>query len=1106
MNNESEVIDKLKKKASKSRNGCLTCKKKRLKCDETKPTCLNCSKKKLACGGYATNFKWKSFNESGPSNMIINTASPFPAPGTAAATSLSASASINIKQNNLSPNQVEKLKAEPIGRSVSESSLRNSDVLKRHLELASLSVTGKSILDIKVENELISQGINPNTYSKEGSKRASFEIPVVYKNKRSYSHDTDKSSPDLLDHGYSRMRQHSKRPRSKSTNSPIDVSTYRNNLHGKASNGLASLAEVAVDEIRGRSPSVDQLEIHHQAEHILHQQHQQNLQFLNKRFHSDQSPISSTQSPFSPGFSDFLNSHHAISSSTSEGRQTSDIKPIGGSNLPSFSLVSSHTSRKETSLVHKEGTVQDGLIDLNLTPSLSALINYAFNDKENEENKFGPMFDIQPFSPLNLNNSNSTALETNTSNRILKLYNSAHSPIPVIQQHQHHDQEQEENRNLLLQVSYLSSIDISRAASPNVNTGLEQLLMNSSENEQILHLYSHYTCLIMSIKNGPKENPWRTLIIPLAKTYPCLFNSIAAMTLFHLAGSNSNNSATLRARGYTYMKKCILELASGLTKMNDNKQPSSSMDCKELPSDIALTTCINLAVCECWDRQTSSGIAHLKGAKSMIQKVLNVLKNQQFIDMRRYQNSKKLEFVDDLDDNKLDRIVELKKKLVTVDEAEWERIIQENGEKLNLDSKFSIDHMCITIPQNLQFLFNAWIYFEVLAQMTTDVNNDDKGIDLVATITSISEKNKKRKSSKIRPVPSSTGSSSDLHSELSPSEKLDSSNLSSLEYKYGNGNTSNVKNPFNIFDHFETFNFNNDNIDPLLGCAQTLFPIMGKVATLISKIRRLQDEKSGDGKKGKKSHSKQGKPSQTFRNSLSTITLGTQLRQQLMEWKPTISSTMMNQGGGMFNGNGQRNNEDDGDSNSLTSWDMPSCIATAEAYRYSSLLYLHQAVPEIPSSSSHQLAEKVFILLASVPLTTNMYIIHIFPLLVSSCEADEGEEREWCLLRWKTLSEKMWIGNIDRAIEVVKEVWRRKDEETNKRNERNRENEKASFNIAGGENDVAKLTNINVQLSGLMAAINNENGNDGDELKSGINSRFHWSSVMKEWGWEVLLA
>ncbi|TQN70562.1 Transcriptional regulatory protein moc3 [Colletotrichum shisoi] len=38
--------------APKSRAGCVTCKKRRVRCDEAKPTCLNCAKSKRACEGY----------------------------------------------------------------------------------------------------------------------------------------------------------------------------------------------------------------------------------------------------------------------------------------------------------------------------------------------------------------------------------------------------------------------------------------------------------------------------------------------------------------------------------------------------------------------------------------------------------------------------------------------------------------------------------------------------------------------------------------------------------------------------------------------------------------------------------------------------------------------------------------------------------------------------------------------------------------------------------------------------------------------------------------------------------------------------------------------
>lgn len=65
-----------KKVKTRSRNGCLCCKSKRLKCDEQRPECLMCIKNNRKCPGYAQNFKWSTKHEKslsgrakGPSNL-----------------------------------------------------------------------------------------------------------------------------------------------------------------------------------------------------------------------------------------------------------------------------------------------------------------------------------------------------------------------------------------------------------------------------------------------------------------------------------------------------------------------------------------------------------------------------------------------------------------------------------------------------------------------------------------------------------------------------------------------------------------------------------------------------------------------------------------------------------------------------------------------------------------------------------------------------------------------------------------------------------------------------------------------------------------------------
>lgn len=901
-----------KKKITKSRNGCITCKKRRIKCDETKPRCNNCIQKSIDCGGYATNFKWRSLNENS-----------------------------DVKQKD------------------------ERSFLRKHLELASLQVTGKTIKDIKAEHDLIALGVNPHKgsyspYDSDTTGSASSKPPT----KRSYSQSRiDEGRP-----AFSRST-----PRSLSTNyadSEVEISDFRNNqLKRDRSDGFQSLVEAAVDEINMHSsPSLPSRELYHAQTHGS----------------TSESPASN-QIHFSPTLSNYAG-----------------IKDL--------------SSRRIDSPLEKPSIE----LSIHLTPSLSALINNAFRLEFEHEYEGGEKAPDVSFSPLNLNtdfkiHSPSESLYSKPE-RLTTSY-SPHSEQKAIVL------SNPESNNPSSSENNVSSM----TGSPQQPSSL----LRSSDQSQILFLYSEYTCTIMSIKNGPNENPWRNLIVPLATTYPCLFNSIASMTMFHLAGKDADSSGTLRARGYLYMKRCVLELASGLSKMNEEGMDNTP----ELPADVALTACLNLAVSESWDTHIFSGIAHLRGAKSMIQKVLTLLKSHRSsVSKERKTLTSPIEVSQMMQDQK----TKLKKKLVMVDDEEWDDVLDERTPDMS-------GTLGISIPRSLQFLFNIWIYFEVLAQMTSYLNQDDKGIDLVATITDMLQVSHRMKS-KIKNV--------DTETESSVSMKSDSSQLSQ-----GGPQGSSVAS-FDFFDNLETFGFQAEEVDPLLGCAQPLFLIIGKVANLISKVRKL---------------SKKNGP----RNGLQVITRATQLKHELVQWRPVISDNMV-----------PRNMFHNGDASGVAAtWDIASCIATAEAYRFASILYLHQAVPEIPCLSSHELAQKVFILLASIPETSHTYTVHIFPLLVASCEAEHGEEREWCLSRWTLLSEKLWIGNVDRAFEVVKEVWKRKDEIAE------------STDMANHRGN-GKGNNITSHISGLMAAINDDKPS---HLHSGINGSLHWSSVMREWGWEVML-
>ncbi|KAK9365676.1 fungal-specific transcription factor domain-containing protein [Lipomyces kononenkoae] len=234
------------------------------------------------------------------------------------------------------------------------------------------------------------------------------------------------------------------------------------------------------------------------------------------------------------------------------------------------------------------------------------------------------------------------------------------------------------------------------------------------------------------------------------------------------------------------------------------------------------------------------------------------------------------------------------------------------------------------------------------------------------------------------------------------------------------------------YDIFQSDEFD-DVVDPLMGSARSLFPIIGKVASLVRHVRL-----SG-------------------RDDIYVAGAAALVR-ELEMWTPPSHSPDVA--------------PDD------PAFDTSSCIATALAYKYATLLYLYQCVPSLAENSAHSqlksdavpsdvemitlqhmatkgIAVKLLETLLSIPTSSRTCVVHIFPLLSAACEVDMEPIREVARQRWVELSRMLHMGNVDRAFDVVEEVWRRK---------------KAS---------------------------------DGTwKSKVGFT---HWSSVMREWGWEVLL-
>ena len=274
-------------------------------------------------------------------------------------------------------------------------------------------------------------------------------------------------------------------------------------------------------------------------------------------------------------------------------------------------------------------------------------------------------------------------------------------------------------------------------------------------------------------------------------------------------------------------------------------------------------------------------------------------------------------------------------------------------------------------------------------------------------------------------------------------------------------------------------------IDPLMGCASTLFPLIGRVANLVRRVRNSSS------------------------NSMTMISQANELKALIEDWEPPT----------FF--------EPPEDPTS----DIQDSLQTAEAYRWATLLYLHQAVPEIPSQPAAQLAKKVLVYLATVPLTSRAIIVHIYPLLAAGCEAVSAEDRTWVEDRWIAMSQRMLIGNIDRCLEVVKEVWARRNQfEAERIKERRRtvfrsqpgypslmpgmkralsaEEESAMtfFDRQDGFGSLKRAATVGEDGMPEPVRVHRRNrsadGVEEIELEKTVRGKLHWIGVMTDWKWE----
>ncbi|KAF3048226.1 hypothetical protein E8E12_011342 [Didymella heteroderae] len=291
-----------------------------------------------------------------------------------------------------------------------------------------------------------------------------------------------------------------------------------------------------------------------------------------------------------------------------------------------------------------------------------------------------------------------------------------------------------------------------------------------------------------------------------------------------------------------------------------------------------------------------------------------------------------------------------------------------------------------------------------------------------------------------------------------------------------------------IHDSIHSTERTNTVLDPLMGCAHSLFPIIGRVASLIRRLRKV------DG------------------HSSDLIMQAIRLKSQLEQWTPPSHI---------------ENPEDETTS-------PRDAVKTATAYQYATLLYLHQAFPRIPSLPALILAKKALCELASVEPSSRSCIIHIYPLVAAGCEMVDNDDRAWVIQRWGLLSSRMKLGIIDKSLTVTKEVWARRDayaaecnifEAMRSDSMSTAQSRKSNLDayLDGNVDDVCWLgsgpkweaTDADAHrpqsISYLFALERRRSDGvqqDNVELLNPeftVKGRLHWLGVMRDWNWEVLL-
>ncbi|KAG6112694.1 hypothetical protein E4U13_004192 [Claviceps humidiphila] len=192
-----------------------------------------------------------------------------------------------------------------------------------------------------------------------------------------------------------------------------------------------------------------------------------------------------------------------------------------------------------------------------------------------------------------------------------------------------------------------------------------------------------------------------------------------------------------------------------------------------------------------------------------------------------------------------------------------------------------------------------------------------------------------------------------------------------------------------------------DGPNALLGLATPLWPVIHRLSGLLSLKNKVQDALSrGDG--------------DMFSIAATQGFFDTEcaaIETCLHEWQPVLPTP------------------EDAATNAGTMKELQSIFNNALAYRHSALVYLYRTIYNFPRTHpavQHHASVSLVHCRATVLHEGPMGAL-LWPLFVASCEAVDPVDRHSARDTFQGLAHRQGMANIERAWQVVQEVWRRAD-------------------------------------------------------------------------------